>query len=154
MAETAVQLARKSLNTGIDPNGRAYAPLKSRHGAPLMKTLKLYYGISATSSTTGFVLYDSAPYAGYHQHGVYSRRESKKTYDPIAGTASGGFERVAGALVPKRYRGRSAGKYGRKPAYQVHLPQRAFFPTDSKLPQSWFPIIDVGNEFIRRYMEP
>lgn len=146
LAEEARDLVVKSLDTSIDPYGKPYAPLKHRRGRPLEKTGLLRNSITYTASSSGFRLFTNVFYAKWHNSGLFSVRIK------ASGSFKGGLAKTD--AVPAKYRGRSAGKYGRKHVFHVRLPQRMFIPIGRSLPDAWLrAMIAVGNAFIRRAMK-
>lgn len=70
MTDKATALVDDEFASGHDPDGGAWAPLKSGGGTPLVATGALAADARPVLTSRGLAIRTSLPYAGFHQNGT------------------------------------------------------------------------------------
>jgi phage gpG-like protein len=92
MAATAGKLIADGFRRSMDPYGKPWAPLKVRHGKPLLDTGRLRASFASAPLSNGFRIDATAAYAPFHQYGTKARRSAK----------AGKRGRAVGKGIPQR----------------------------------------------------
>lgn len=132
-SEAAVKVLDDQFRGGHDPYGKAWKPLTSRVGKPLLDTwVHLRNTLAPKLRTDGFAITTAFPGAPVHQYGA--------TIRPKAGKA---LAFRAGGVRPRGHgRGRTGGQvFARK----VVIPKRQFMPEGTPGP-AWSQAIDEAAE--------
>jgi phage gpG-like protein len=151
-AGEALSLVQRGFREGVDPEGKPWAPLKSRKGKILRDTGRLANSFTSQPTEHGFRVGTSVSYAVYHQEGTQGRKKSE-TRSMVRAYAADAIQ--AGKLGTKRGRFISR-KQAKKLKYvAVHsmtatwsegsgkIPQRAMVPVSSpNLSERWQKAID------------
>jgi phage gpG-like protein len=95
--------SRDCFNTGTDPDGKAWAPLKSRRGRPLLDTGRLRGAVTARVEGARAVVSNNTPYAGYHQGGT--RRAPRRAFLGAGARVEPKIARLLNGFVDKLLRG-------------------------------------------------
>lgn len=104
VTEEAKSLTDETFRRGIDPTGKAWAPLRTRSGQPLRDTGRLQRSLAPVDTGRGFRLSTSLIYARLHQQGGrVTARKSKGLYNARTGQHFGRSVRIpARPFLPRQ----------------------------------------------------
>jgi phage gpG-like protein len=118
LKQDLLNLTKRGIERGESPDGKPFAPLKTRNGKPLQDTNRLHNAFLASSNDTVIELVNPTKYAALQNYGT-------------AGLPGG-------VLKPK---GKRALRFfiGRKPVFakSVRIEARPFLPKEGEMPAAW-----------------
>lgn len=111
VAEETRLLVAEGFQRGVSPDGRAWAPLRSRSGQPLRDTGRLASSLTVEHAGLRFSVGTNVVYAPVHQYGA--------------------------TITAKRACGLYSARQGQFFGKTVTIPARPFLPTGTALPPRW-----------------